>query len=263
VPGTEQKVQILSVTTTALEYDFQRAADGQSGFVTERVSNSIRSDYLRGLNVDFAHDLFVPDTVPGERGSFSPFLSSLNTSFSFGQGSAFFRFVGRLLGRSEESIPPAGAIVPTTPAPGEPDEEEIEEDFFNPNPIGSESFTNQPRGMGGGPWNVSLSYSLLRARTAPGAAVPGRESQNVTGTISFSPTRNWAVNWNTSYSITDGQFGEHRLNLRRDLYRWQANIDFARTAFGNTAFYFTVHLIDLQDLKFDYRERNIGPDRRR
>ncbi|CAN5428235.1 putative LPS assembly protein LptD [soil metagenome] len=269
-PQQAQKVQLLSVTTSALEYDFLRPQEGLSGFVTQRVSNSIRSDFLRGLNLDFSHELFDPsglDTdarVRGEQGRFAPYLSSFNTSFSFGQGSAFFQFLGRVLGRTEESITPPGAVVPESPLPG--DEEERGGDLFGAGRPGSESFTSNPRGMGSGPWNVNLSYSLLRSRgsatrTGTGGGFGPSESQTVIAGINFSPTRNWAVNWNTSYSITDGQFGEHRLNLRRDLYRWQANIDFTRTAYGNTAFYFTVHLLDLQDLKVDYRERNIGRDR--
>lgn len=268
VPAQPQKVQILSITTSALEYDFLRPRDGESGFVTERVSNSIRSDYLRGLNVDFSHDLFDrTDSEPGELGRFAPYLSSFNASFSFGQDATLVRFLGGLFRRGE-SIAPAGAVVPRAPAPGDEEREE-EDDSFRPHPRGSESFTRNPQGTGGGPWNVSLSYSLYRSRgtglgtgaggVGTGLGFGGRDSQNLIATISFAPSRNWSVNWNTSYSITEGEFGEHRLNLRRDLYRWQADIDFTRTAFGNSAFYFTVRLLDLPDLKFDYRERNLGP----
>ncbi|HEV2129993.1 MAG TPA: putative LPS assembly protein LptD [Longimicrobiaceae bacterium] len=272
-PQQAEKVQLLSINTSALEYDFLRAQEGMSGFVTQRVSNSIRSDFLRGLNLDFSHELFDPTGLDtdargrGELGRFAPYLSSFNTSFSFGQGSAAFQFLGRILGRTEESIPPPGATVPDAPLPSER-EEQLDDggDLFGARRPGSESFTGNPRGVGSGPWNVSLSYSLLRSRasgtgTGAGGGFGPSESQNVVASINFSPTRNWAVNWSTSYSITDGQFGEHRLNLRRDLYRWQANIDFTRTAYGNTAFYFTVHLLDLQDLKVDYRERNIGRER--
>ena len=68
------------------------------------------------------------------------------------------------------------------------------------------------------------------------------------GTLTFQPTKNWAVSWGTDYSITTGEFSTHRINLKRDLYRWQANFDYILAPNGNTAFSFSVHLIDLPDL---------------
>jgi hypothetical protein len=53
----------------------------------------------------------------------------------------------------------------------------------------------------------------------------------------------------------------HRINLKRDLYRWQANFDYQLSPNGNTRFAFSVHLIDLPDLKADYQESDLGVDR--
>ena len=41
---------------------------------------------------------------------------------------------------------------------------------------------------------------------------------NITGNLSFQLSPNWSVNWNTSYSLTDREFGSHRLNFQRDLH---------------------------------------------
>jgi hypothetical protein len=70
------------------------------------------------------------------------------------------------------------------------------------------------------------------------------------------------VDWSTSYEVNSGQFGSHYVRVRRDLHRWQANFDFQRTITGNTSFNFYVFLIDNQDLKAEYREANIGGQRR-
>jgi hypothetical protein len=185
------------------------------------------------------------------RGAFKPFLTSLSTSLTLGQNSAFFRWLG--FGRATEqerqpergeAPPDSGGVAPAT-GPG----------------VGTA--TGNPQMAGGGPWSLSLTYSLQRARRSvvdlPGRFDPG--NQQVGAALTFYPTKNWAVNWRTDYSISEGRFLTQVVNLKRDLYRWQANFDFTRTPNGNTSFSFSVHLIDLPDLKADYNERSIGAER--
>ena len=255
-PADAQQVVLLDINTSALQYDFTRATEGQSGFTTTTLSNTIRSDYLRGLNLSITHDLFDRSGVtrPGELGRFSPFLTSVNTSFSLGEGSALFRFLG-LSGRREETLaapPPAGVI------PGPIDAETL--------PLTSPgTFGNNLQPVGRGPWNAALSYTLLRSREDPllgpvfGA---GRNEQNITGNVSFSPTLNWAADWSTSFRVNEGKFGQHSFRLRRDLHRWQANFDISRTITGNTSFSFYVFLVDVPEAKAEYRESQIGGRRR-
>ncbi|HET6764409.1 MAG TPA: hypothetical protein VFH27_12075, partial [Longimicrobiaceae bacterium] len=116
---------------------------------------------------------------------------------------------------------------------------------------------------GGGPWSMNVRYSLARTRPTVDSVGISRDrgNQDLSGTLQFYPTRNWGVSWTTGYSITDRQFQQHQLNFMRNLYRWQANFTFFRTPTGNTAFSLNVHLLDLPDLKFDYRESNLGFDR--
>jgi lipopolysaccharide export system protein LptA len=263
-PAEARKVTLLAINASALEYDFARAAQGFSGLVTDQISGSLRSDFLQGLNLQFGIDLFN-DARPEElredqqaHGGFAPQLSSLSTSFSFGQSSAIFRWLGDLFAgaRGESMVPPNQMVPDTTATPASA-------------PLGPTTATANPqRAGGGGPWNASVSYSLVRRRPgafeafAGGGQGDGDTRQTLNGTLSFSPTQNWAVNWVTSYDITDGEFGAHSLRLVRDLYRWQANFSFYRTPVGNTSFEFSVHLKDLPDLKLDYNERDIGVDRR-
>lgn len=259
VPEDARKMTLLSINASALEYDFARAARGQNGFITDQVSGSLRSDFLQGLTVQFGVDLFE-DAIQAEdslrkdqfaRGPFSPQLATLSTGFTLGQNSAIFRWLGFGRERREESLTPGDAMVPgdSAVAPGS-------------RPSTTTSTTN-PQMAGRGPWSLNVNYSLNRQR--PGAFngfVGGGSNQMLNGTLSFSPTENWAVNWASSYNVTDGEFGAHSLTLVRDLYRWQANFSFYRTPVGNTSFQFSVHLKDLPDLKVDYNERDIGIDRR-
>ncbi|CAN5129330.1 hypothetical protein BH23GEM4_BH23GEM4_17080 [soil metagenome] len=255
-PGDAQKVTILALNTSAVQYDFVRAKDG-NGFRTETLNNSVTSDYLRGLSLSFSHSLFEPvPAIPTllrpearpRRGRFSPFLSSLNASFSFGQESALIRWLG-FGPRGSESATAEPGLVPndstdrTTAAAG-----------------GAGAATGNPREVGRGPWRASVQYALARPRGVAQALLPddSGETQNLSGTFSFAPTPNWGVSWRTSYSLTTGDFAYHSLNLERDLYRWRANFSFYRTPTGNTSFEFSAQLIDLPELRIPFRERNIG-----
>ena len=79
----------------------------------------------------------------------------------------------------------------------------------------------------------------------------------INGTVTLRPTELWDVSWRTSYDIERGGFNDHTIRLSRDIHRWKANFDFLQTATGNWQFRFEVSLTDNQDLKFDYRQRNL------
>ncbi len=42
------------------------------------------------------------------------------------------------------------------------------------------------------------------------------------------------------------------VRLERDLHEWRAGFNFSRNPNGNFAFYFSIYLTDLPELKFDY-----------
>ncbi len=259
-PQQAEKVTLLAVNTSSLVYSFVPAEVSGRRFTTEDITNTIRSDLLGGLNFTVSHDLFreergdTPGLVNTGPRRFSPFLTGVQTSFSFGASSALFRWLGFSRADEGERRTERGQ---TPPEEGMPTSE----------PPGSQTATGVPMNLGGGggsgSWNVSLSYSLRRTRPLaaglPAAADGG--NQQVSGNVSFFPTRNWAVNWYTDYSISENEFGTHVLNFKRDLYRWQANFDFIRAPNGNTSFSFSVHLQDLPDLKADYSRQNLGADR--
>ena len=252
----DRKITLLSINTSALAYSFVPVDTFGTRFTTPDITNRIRSDLFGGLNFTLSHDLF--DEERGETGTigsgqrrFSPFLTGVQTSLSFGASSALFRWLGFARPTEGERATERGQ---TPPEQGTP----------TVDPPGAQTQTNNPlMGGAGGGWNVQLNYSLRRARPSR-VFNPSRQdqgNQQVSGNVSFMPTRNWAVSWYTDYSITEGKFGTHVLNFKRDLYRWQANFDFTRAPNGNTSFSFSVHLTDLPDLKADYSRANLGADR--
>ncbi|MEK7381093.1 MAG: hypothetical protein AAB075_08805, partial [Gemmatimonadota bacterium] len=106
-------------------------------------------------------------------------------------------------------------------------------------------------------FNMRVNYSLNRTRPAVDSLpVLSRSSLNLV--TQFSPTRYWGITWSTQYNVTTGKFEENSLNLTRDLHDWRAGFNFVRNPNGNFAFYVSVHLVDLPDLKVDYNQRTIA-----
>ncbi len=249
-------VNLLAIRTSVITYDFTKAGREGNGFLdgfqTARLTNSISSDFLRGLSVSMVHDLF--DTNDAGDRTFSPLLSQLNLAFSMSNRSGIVQALGRLL---RMGGPPGAG-----PSPEAESEDDLFSDDLKDIGVTDESMivpgrasartdpSRGPRGAIGG-WQAQLSYSLGRGRAE---ASPTNQLLNVG--LRFRPTENWNASWRTSYDLENGRFNDHVIRLTRDLHRWQANFDFLQTATGNWTFRFAVSLKDNRDLKFDYEQRN-------
>nr|MBA3257886.1 hypothetical protein [Gemmatimonadales bacterium] len=111
--------------------------------------------------------------------------------------------------------------------------------------------TTQTPFQSGRAFSASFNYSLSRSRPDPNRPAPA-ETQSLGLNTSFSPTPFWSLSWSTQYNITGGEFESHVVRLERDLHEWRAGFNFVKNANGNFAFYFSIYLTDLPDLKFDY-----------
>ena len=258
-------VQLLALQTSAVNYDFVRADSlGQfsDGFTTTRLSNSISSDFLRGLQISMDHLLFDDSGAEGEGRKFAPHLSGLDLSFALNADSPPLRWVGGLLGlRGDEEAD----------AEEEPEEEEEplpEEDDFLPASGVDENqvvpgFADRSSGIrdegprrrsGGSGWDADVTYSLQRPRQTDLAR------QMLQFNVRFQPTELWRASWRTSYDVELGSFNDHMISFTREMHRWEANFDFRRTVTGNWAFRFEVALTDNRDLKFDYQQHDRSSD---
>ncbi len=240
-PPEARKITLLAIRTTPFSYDLV-----QGKLTTTRVSNSITSDLLRGLSLRVDHDLF--DEQDGER-KFDLFLRQLNLSFSLGG-----RSLGRMPGAPGAGIARERGIVPAAEEFGEGEPELAAEADERARP--GEEGRGGPR-----PWSISIDYSLVRTRPIPGQEPPPNR-QSVRANLGFQPTENWTVRWRTQYDLEKGEFVDQAISLQRDLHRWSASFQFLKAANGNFMFDFRVHLNDLQDLKFDYRQENRRSGRR-
>jgi len=260
-------VNLLSISTDAVAYDFVQARERGDGIATTEISNSIQSDLLRGLQLRITHDLFEntgentgPD-APIER-RFKPHLSSATASFSLSGNSWLFRILR--LG-SGDSIPSDNSSVPLQGGDQlgvGPAVDRTESEYGM---IGTSRRTapGAPRGSAGA-WNASFDYTLRRPRETAGTSSLGssREEQMLKGRFSFQPTENWTMNWQTGYSFSTSEFTDHTLTLTRMLHDWDANFDFVKAQNGNFSFQFRVNLRANPDIKLDYQQNDIQGLRR-
>lgn len=257
-----RNVVLLGLQTTAVTYDLIEAdstGNFVDGFRTMSLTNRVVSDYLRGLNLSFTHDLFDDsERLEGGSRKFTPHLSQLSLGFSLDQDSGVLRALGGLLGIEARPQPDSVAAEPQ-PELVDPTLQQVPDgplDQF----VGFDSDRVIPgqdpfdRGSPGG-WRADLNYSLTRPRSsARGSLLRG---QMVQARLSFAPSAQWTVDWSTSYDAEARRFNDHVVNLRRDLHEWEARFGFVQTATGNWSFQFEVALRANQDLRFDYRQRSL------
>jgi Tat protein translocase TatC len=235
-----RKTRLLSISTSQVSYDFEQAKQpGRNGWATQTITNSLLSDLLPGFNLSLTHDLWR-GLVGVDTADFDPFLQSVSASFSvtgntFRSIAAAFGLAGEPDGkpRRDEAVPSYVAESGRRSRPGS---------FYS---------TTQAPFSHGRAFSASFNYTLSRARPDPAVTTP-TDRQNLGFSTNFSPTPFWSLSWSTQYNITDAEFESHVVRLERDLHEWRAGFNFVRNANGNFAFYFSIYLSDLPDLKFDY-----------
>ena len=235
------KMRVLSINTSAITYDFEQAKKpGRTGWVTDVLTNSFLSDLLPQFNLSLTHDLWRGD-VGTDAAEFAPFLSSVSASFAISGNT--LRSIGSIFGLGkgpsgrEESVPSSYVIDAGRRS---------RRSFYN---------TGQSRAIRGGgrSFSANFNYTLNRTRPVPGVDGPPAQ-QNLGFSTSFSPTPFWSLSWSSQYNITDTKFESQVVRLERELHEWRAGFNFVRNANGNFAFYFSIYLTDLPDLKFDYNQ---------
>ena len=237
----QPKLRILSISTSQIAYDFEQAKKaGHTGWRTQTLTNSFQSDLLPGFNLSLTHDLWEGE-VGTDTADFSPFLQSVSASFSL-SGNTF---------RSLASIFGLASAEPGDRRDEAPPPSYVAESGRRTRPGSFYSTSQAPLRASGRAFTAALNYSLSRRRPVPGQPAFD-DTQSLGLSTSFSPTPFWALSWSTQYNITDSEFESHVVRLERDLHEWRAGFNFVRNANGNFAFYFSIYLTDLPDLKFDY-----------
>jgi Tat protein translocase TatC len=243
-----RRFRILGIQTSSIQYDFEQAKrPGRTGWLTRTLSNQFQSDLLPGFNLSLTHDLWKGD-VGVDSTKFDPFLQSVTASFAISGGTV--RTVLGLFGLAKKQDSTA-AKEPTPPS----------------YVAGQSRFGRPPSFFGYGSdqtlglstnrsFTANFNYSLSRQRAVPGTlSQPAQQSLGFS--TSFAPTAFWTVSWSSQYNITDNRFESQVVRLERVLHEWRAGFSFVRNPNGNFAFFVSVYLADLPEIKFDYNQTSI------
>jgi hypothetical protein len=251
-----RKIKLLSVQTSGVAYDFEQAKEpGRTGWTTAAVSNSFTSDLLPGFSISTSHQLW-DGAVGTDTARFDPFLNSISLRFGV-SAQTFGRLLAFVTGGTVEAAPAPAVQQPPEQAPplGQPSTGPL---MNRPgqrptDEVAASSF------RGGRGLQMSISYDDQRSRPSGTTGPAGLTGQNRTLglTVGFSPTRNWALSWDTQYNFTTTEFGQHLLRLERDLNRWRATFSFIKSPNGNFAFNFYISLLDQPEIKFQYDQRTV------
>ena len=247
-----RKIRLLSLNTSGITYDFEQAKKpGFTGWATQTVTNSVLSDLLPGFNLSLTHNLWQ-GVVGTDSAKFDPFLSNVSASFALSGNT--FRSLGSIFGlggKSSDRDARRPDQVPTS---------YVAESGRRTRPGSFFSTTQTPLRRPGRSFTANFNYQLTRTRPSTGVAVttpPTPDRQSLGFSTNFSPTPFWSLSWSSQYNITDGTFESQVVRLERDLHEWRAGFNFVRNPNGNFAFFFTIYLTDLPELKFDYDQTTI------
>jgi Tat protein translocase TatC len=239
------KFRVLSINTSPMSYDFEQAKKpGRTGWVTDAITNSFLSDLLPQFTLSLTHDLWR-GVVGTDTAKFVPFLSSV--SASFGVSANTLRAIGSIFGLGGKASPQSARGEEEEPGGyvGDIGRRRGARSLYNNGQV--------PFSSGGRAFSANFNYTLSRSRPIPGIPIPPTQ-QNLGFSTSFSPTPFWSLSWSSQFNITDGEFESQVVRLERELHEWRAGFNFVRNANGNFAFYFSIYLTDLPDLKFDYNQ---------
>ncbi|GLC27534.1 putative LPS assembly protein LptD [Roseisolibacter agri] len=112
------KVRLLSLNFTGLNYDFVRADSiggsllNQRGFTDQTFGFSARSDLIPGLDFRTTYSLFLGDPA-SDTAVFKPYRTEMGVNFSLDQNSAIFGTLARLFGRKVQPSSTTGAATPS------------------------------------------------------------------------------------------------------------------------------------------------------
>ncbi len=248
--GTQaRKYRLLSIQTSPIRYDFQQAGDpGRNGWATDQVTNSVLSDLLPGFNLGFAFDLWQ-GLAGYDTSHFAPYLTNLNMNFNL--SSATFR---SLFGGSQHGVggQPAGGSQSVLNDPNR--DNYLQNQGSRPiRPATSYDMTGAGIQRG---FTSSVAFTVQRFRPSdyPAPLIKPQDQVSVNYTLQFAPTQFWAASWQAQYNFSEKKFEAQTVTLSRELHEWRASFRFVRNANGNFAFFFSIFLTDLPDLRYDYQQ---------
>ena len=107
-PEQGDKLKVLSLNFTSLNYDFERARFTHSrirGLTTQNFGYTLRSDLLPGIDIGVDYSLFEGSTL-SDSAKFKPYRERVTGAFSFSNTANPFAVFSRLFGRAVPATAP-------------------------------------------------------------------------------------------------------------------------------------------------------------
>ena len=183
-PDAATKIDLLSINSTSLTYDFVRASQfaethggrrGTAGLTTETWGYSLRSDLLPGFDFSSNYSLFAGSTL-SDTAKFSPYLTSVSAAFNISRDQNPFGVIARLFGKpvpSKAGVPRPDSTPPQT-LPVQPVAGSVR---------GNERFIIPPT-QG---WRASLSFTRSSPRPPSCSGEPGGVCGAGNNVIDYDP----------------------------------------------------------------------------
>ena len=248
--GTQaRKFRLLSIQTSPFSYNFQRAGEpGGSGWVTQQVTNSVLSDLLPGFTLGFAFDLWR-GAAGVDTSEFAPFLNNLNMNFGISTATLHSLFGGAQHGAGGQAPGASRSIL------NDPNRDNYLQNqgsrAIRPATSYSATGAGAQRGFSS---NFAFTLQRYRSSSYPSPLIKPEDQISLQYSLQFAPTQFWAASWTAQYNFSQSRFESQTVSLQRELHEWRASFRFVRNANGNFAFFFSIFLTDLPDLRYDYQQ---------
>ena len=113
-------------------------------------------------------------------------------------------------------------------------------------------------GPTGLPWilQASIGYGGSRARAPGGGYTPWASAANLNGAAGLNLSKNWRVDYNYQFNITQGKMISQFFTVKRDLHCWE--MQFSRSISGGiNEYYFRINVKNLQEVYFEQGSRGL------
>ena len=207
-------------------------------------------DNLARLSFSSAYD-FQQDDEP---------WSDLSSSFELRPGSAWsFRWSGRHDPYDDWAIQSSSLTTSITlngrEAPVDATWEDRVQDMTAPSPVDELRRQVAERARTGlvpeKPWNASMTFRYSRGATS------SSESYWVDGSVAFSPTPKWRLNYSLHYDLEAGEVASQEYTIYRDLHCWEAQ--FTRRYYNEDwEYYFRISVKALPEIQAESGERYLS-----
>lgn len=138
---------------------------------------------------------------------------------------------------------------PSSDLPEEPGADAVRQ----PTPLSAP--TSGPSGL---PWmlQASVSYGGSRARLPAGGYTTWTSAANLNGAAGTNLSKNWRVDYNWQFNITQGKMISQFFTVKRDLHCWE--MQFSRSISGGIdEYYFRINVKNLQEVYFEQGSRGL------